>query len=224
MFERGNPSEVYTLFYPGSPSGVVVNKVPPFESEQVVIHLYDGSPLEVADEGNHKTVVFAAPESAWVREVRSIDDHVFLSLRPWKLAELVKANEALGLGVAPEKLKSRFDSIGGIARYCLSRISAEFRLAEERIWFNIIQLLAINPDMDSRSGWVDSAGMVLHIVPYLVCSEPFRQKREFAFGSCALRARLLRTVRYLPPELESSLTLKFALLPTLPDVRMSFFE
>ena len=47
--------------------------------------------------------------------------HLALYFPPWTEDELCDANEALGLAVPKEFIRTRFEIFGGIARYCLSQ-------------------------------------------------------------------------------------------------------
>ena len=216
-FDDGDPTRLYTLYYPGSSEGVVVEELPQFGSEEFVIHLYDGVPPEIANNSNHRTIAFVAVETHWVRAVGSLKEHGFFSMKPWKLHELLQANETLGLGISNEEIEARFEKLGGVVRYCLGSES-QLTNAQDWIGFSMLELVNSPQEFESTTPWIDLAGLVVQMVPFMLFLDWSRQGYEWALGSGDIRSRLMRIISLFPPEREGILLCKFAPFPTLPNL------
>ena len=81
------------------------------------MYFYDNSPLKLPKYG--QMVAFACPNDDWFRSIRSRKNHMKLYMPVWEFDELLDAIECLGIRIGPKELTSRFNSFGGVPRYCL---------------------------------------------------------------------------------------------------------
>ena len=103
------------LFDREHPLGLKCKDIPDIEN---ALHLYDGPPT-VEPEDN-SMVCFTSPSKSWLESIvkhKSVQRSLHMPV--WCLTELYTANESLKLNLTRDLIRSRFNLLGGCARYCL---------------------------------------------------------------------------------------------------------
>ncbi|CAK4240286.1 unnamed protein product [Aphanomyces euteiches] len=90
------------------------------------LHLYDGPPS--VEPARSKMVTFTSPNFAWLESMRkNIEAHRKLYMPVWELTELSDAVEMLNLKISFEELIERYQTFGGVPRYCLAETTTAYQ-------------------------------------------------------------------------------------------------
>ena len=169
------------VFHPGSMEGKREYSIPQIEN---CIHLYDGSPD--GEPEYQKMVCFTSPNYSWFNNIRKSEYHARMYMPLWDLEELLAANDSLGLGLDLDQVSERYDTFGGVARYCLSKNPSFVYRAESELLDNLNEIdnfETIKKMLKFKSRKANVIHRIFHMVPEYSADSSFAYSFHFRFAS-----------------------------------------
>ena len=169
------------VFHPGSIEGHMYRSIPVIEQS---VHLYDGAPH--GEPEYQKMVCFTSPNYSWFDNSRKSEYHARMCMPVWSMEELIIANDSLGIGLASDKIRERFEAFGGVARYCLSLSPYFLQQTEIQILDNLYEidnLQKVQKMLNFKSAGTAVLHRIFHMVPEYSLHPPFAGSFYFEFAS-----------------------------------------
>ncbi|KAI3631602.1 hypothetical protein MIR68_010485 [Amoeboaphelidium protococcarum] len=157
------------------------------------LHLYDGAPRKIPKKNNAKMIVFTSPNEKWFNIVRKYQNHCKLYMDVWSLNELNNADRFLKLQIGQAELQERFNTVGGVARHCLTT-DRVFRNAIKHIDDAIGKLTSIRELCMCITG-VSVHTIVSHRLLHFRPIAGDQSDYEVEFGSSRIKGKLASRFR-----------------------------